>query len=165
MTFDHEMKRTTMENVRYELVKTGELLRDAGCNVKVVRWKGQKGCDDFIVNNGSEDWDKRLDLATPLQWTAQQHYASEYRKLSAWVQKENGKAPDQRKLDIALAIACHGDRHDAAQLLAYSPAIKNASADEAKAYLIEVCREAVKVKERIEAPRIEQPKPIIRMRI
>jgi conjugative relaxase-like TrwC/TraI family protein len=165
MTFDQDKKRETIENVRRELVRTGELLQGTGCDVKVVKWKGEKGCDDFIVQNGAQDWTKRLDLATPLQWTAQQHYASEYRKMSVWVQKQNGKAPDQRKLDVALAIVCQRDSQDAAKLLVHSPAIKNASADEAKAYLTEVCREAVKVKEKIEAPKVEEQKPTVRMRI
>ena len=155
MTFDQDKKRNTVENVRREMVKTGELLQDAGCKVKVVRWKGQKGCDDFIVNNGPEEWAKRLDLATPLAWTAQQHYASEYRKLSAWIEKQHGKAPEQRKLDVALAIVCQRENRDAGQLLVYSPAIKNASADEAKAYLDEICRDALKSIQKVKAPKLE----------
>jgi DNA primase len=124
-------------------VKTGELLQEAGCDVKVVKWKGQKGCDDFIVQNGSEDWDKRLDLATPLEWTAQQHYASEYRKLSAWVQKQHGKAPDQRKLDVAIALMC--DHASVIKILAHSPALKNTLTDEARAYLDSVQSDAAKL--------------------
>ena len=158
MTFDQDKKRNTVENVRREMVKTGELLQDAGCKVKVVRWKGKKGCDDFIVNNGPDEWTKRLDLATPLAWTAQQHYASEYRKLSAWIEKQHGKAPEQRKLDVALAIVCQRENRDAGQLLVYSPAIKNASADEAKAYLNEICRDALKSIQKVKAPKIEPPK-------
>jgi Domain of unknown function (DUF3854)/Helicase len=163
MTFDHETKRETMENVRRELVRTGELMQVEGCDVKVVRWKGQKGCDNFIVNNGPQEWDKRLNLATPLAWTAQQHYASEYRKLSAWVQKQHGQAPDQRKLDIALATICKRDNQEAAKLLVHSPAIKNASSVEAQAYLTDIFRESLKVKQKIEAPKIEPPKHKIRM--
>ncbi|MCG9890093.1 MAG: DUF3854 domain-containing protein [Thermosynechococcaceae cyanobacterium MS004] len=148
MLFDQDKKRETIERVKGELVKTGELLQDAGCDVRVVKWKGHKGCDDFIVNNGAGEWLKRLDLAMPLDWTAQQHYASEYWKLSAWVQKQNGKIPDQRKLDVAL-IAIFRDNPDAIKILCHSPAIKNASVDEAEAYIVDVYRESQKVKQKI----------------
>lgn len=132
MTFDQDKKRETVENVRRELVRTGELLEGAGCEVKVVKWKGQKGCDDFIVNNGPEVWAERLALATPLEWTANQHYASQYRKMCGFIEKKNGKAPSQQKLDVAIALTAP---HKVEKLLVHSPAIKNAPTVKAEAYL------------------------------
>jgi DNA primase len=137
MTFDHEQKRKTMENVRRELVRTGELLQVEGCDVKVVRWNGQKGCDDYIVNNGPDEWAKRLDLATPLAWTAQQHYSSEYRKMGAWVQKQHGPAPTPDMLDVALAIVLV-DRSEKGEILRCSPQVKGMSQKETRNYLQQI---------------------------
>ncbi|MBD1853910.1 DUF3854 domain-containing protein [Cyanobacteria bacterium FACHB-502] len=57
--FDHDPKLKTRIQVSNALVRTGKLLENAGCSVKVIRLPGpEKGVDDFIVVRGTEAFDQ-----------------------------------------------------------------------------------------------------------
>ncbi|HEY9663368.1 MAG TPA: plasmid replication protein, CyRepA1 family [Allocoleopsis sp.] len=56
--FDHDPKLKTRIHVSHALVRTGKLLEQAGCTVKVIRLPGpEKGVDDFIVGRGHAAFD------------------------------------------------------------------------------------------------------------
>lgn len=53
--FDQDNKPNTVKNVRCAIFKTGKLLSDSGCNVRVISWKEPyKGVDDLIAAVGEE---------------------------------------------------------------------------------------------------------------
>jgi hypothetical protein len=70
LVFDQDSKPKTIQAVNAAIRKTGYLLQQAGCQVKVVTWDGQlgKGVDDLIANQGQDcfvqAYDQALDLAT-----------------------------------------------------------------------------------------------------
>ena len=119
--FDHDTKLSTIFNVRRELVRTGELLEQAECNVRVVQWEKDKGLDDLIVNQGHQAYAKAQANATPLAWEAKRHYRSEYTRLSRQVRKEQpaltGIAVDVEVYKLAVL---KGDIRDGARTIAQS---------------------------------------------
>lgn len=57
--FDQDSKRSTIENVRRAIERTGKLLGYKGCKVSVARWdKSHKGIDDFIAATGDDALDQ-----------------------------------------------------------------------------------------------------------
>jgi hypothetical protein len=70
LVFDQDSKSKTIKAVNAAIKKTGYLLQQAGCQVKVVTWDSQlgKGVDDLIANQGqdcfAQAYDQALDLAT-----------------------------------------------------------------------------------------------------
>ena len=52
--FDQDEKPKTRRNVAIALSRFGQLLIDAGCHVRIVRWQSSqgKGIDDLIANHG-----------------------------------------------------------------------------------------------------------------
>jgi conjugative relaxase-like TrwC/TraI family protein len=160
---DEDTKGQTVQDVCRDTVRTGELFEEAGCRVAVIHWKNNdgKGIDDFIVENGPKAWDERIAKAAPLNWEALKHYETEYRKLSGWIQKRYGKAPEPRNLDVAIGMMANPQ--DVGKILCFSPQIKNTSSVDAEAYIRKVYQEAMKVKQKIDAPKVEAAKPIVRM--
>ncbi|MCC5600589.1 DUF3854 domain-containing protein [Nostoc favosum] len=66
--FDHDTKPKTIVNVHKALLKTGLLLQQTGVDVSVISLPGpDKGADDFIVNNGSEQFQALIDQAQSLE--------------------------------------------------------------------------------------------------
>ncbi|BAZ46050.1 hypothetical protein NIES4102_30780 [Chondrocystis sp. NIES-4102] len=68
--FDQDSKPKTIQAVAAAIRKTGYLLQQIGCQVKVVSWDSKlgKGVDDLIINHGqdyfAQVYDQALDLAT-----------------------------------------------------------------------------------------------------
>ena len=57
--FDHDTHPKTRQHVSQALLRTGKLLEQANCTVKVIRLPGpEKGVDDFIVARGAESFDQ-----------------------------------------------------------------------------------------------------------
>lgn len=56
--FDQDSKRSTVENVKKAIERTGQLLVRAGCQVSVSRWGDHKGIDDFIAAKGEDELDQ-----------------------------------------------------------------------------------------------------------
>lgn len=73
--FDHDTKPKTIKNVNTAIAKTGKLLADWGCEVKVIRLPGpEKGVDDFVVAQGAAAFAPLYEQALPLkrwQWRIQ----------------------------------------------------------------------------------------------
>ncbi len=72
--FDRDLKLKTRRNVAKAISATAWLLKERGCNVKVVVWDGRqgKGVDDFIFNGG--DIQTAYQLALPIElYSVKQH--------------------------------------------------------------------------------------------
>lgn len=66
--FDYETRPKTVRNIEISTLRTAGLLEAAGAKVNVIRLPGpEKGVDDFIVNNGAEEFKVLLDQAEPLE--------------------------------------------------------------------------------------------------
>jgi len=53
LAFDQDQRRSTKRKVNDAIAKTGKLLKNSGCQVKVISWDADyKGIDDFIVALG-----------------------------------------------------------------------------------------------------------------
>jgi len=78
--FDHDTKPATVKNVNLAIAKTGKLLQQATCEVKVISLPGpEKGVDDFIVAQGAASFNQ-LD-SQPLaswQWVLRQRQSLTY---------------------------------------------------------------------------------------
>ncbi|WP_036480489.1 plasmid replication protein, CyRepA1 family [Myxosarcina sp. GI1] len=73
LVFDRDSKPKTVKAVNAAIKKTGYLLQQAGCQVKVVVWDSQlgKGVDDLIANCGREYFAEVYDRAPSLEtWKA-----------------------------------------------------------------------------------------------
>ncbi len=70
--FDHDPKPSTQRQVNLAISTTGKLLRDRGCNVRVIELPGpEKGVDDFLVAQGDHAFQALYESALPLslwQW-------------------------------------------------------------------------------------------------
>lgn len=65
--FDYETKRTTKRNINIATYRTGQLLSEAGANVKVIYLPGpEKGVDDLIVAQGAEAFKQVSITSVPL---------------------------------------------------------------------------------------------------
>ncbi len=72
--FDRDTKPKTIKAVNAAIKKTGYLLQQANCEVKVVTWDSNlgKGVDDLIVQKGKEYFDNVYNEALSLEiWQAQ----------------------------------------------------------------------------------------------
>ena len=73
IVFDQDSKPKTVQAVNGAIRKTGYLLQQAGCQVKVVTWNSQlgKGVDDLIINHGQTHFAQAFDEAADLEtWKA-----------------------------------------------------------------------------------------------
>lgn len=72
LCFDQDLKPKTIQNVNTALLKTGQLLAGAGCEVKIIRWsQPEKGVDDLIQVNGVTAFDHAYNSALSLEaWLA-----------------------------------------------------------------------------------------------
>jgi hypothetical protein len=101
--FDQDTKQKTIENVNKALLKTGELISQKGCTVKVIEWhpsKG-KGVDDLIAQNGAEEFYRAYDAALTLdRWNAKNFSRLTYPANITINQRylQNISVPEQAKL-------------------------------------------------------------------
>ncbi|MDB9344570.1 DUF3854 domain-containing protein [Nodularia spumigena CS-586/05] len=66
--FDYETRPKTVRNIELSTLRTAGLLESAGAKVSVIRLPGtDKGVDDFIVNNGADEFEVLVDQAEPLE--------------------------------------------------------------------------------------------------
>jgi hypothetical protein len=66
--FDFETRPKTVRNIEISTLRTAGLLEAAGAKVNVIRLPGpDKGVDDFIVNNGAEEFETLVDQAESLE--------------------------------------------------------------------------------------------------
>ena len=73
LVFDSDSKPNTVKAVNTAIKKTGYLLQQAGCQVKVVTWNPQlgKGVDDLIANHGQQSFAQAYETALGLDtWKA-----------------------------------------------------------------------------------------------
>ncbi|AFZ22255.1 plasmid replication protein, CyRepA1 family [Allocoleopsis franciscana] len=73
LAFDQDSKLETIQRVRGAIGKTGVLLAQQGCKVKVISWRPElgKGVDDLIFAHGSEAFDAAYEAASALDnWRA-----------------------------------------------------------------------------------------------
>lgn len=93
--FDRDTKPSTVKAVEAAIRKTGSLLAQAGCTVKVVTWNLElgKGVDDLIANAGEKAFDRAYARAIPLEiWKAQSWhrltYTSNFEVNSRYLQED-----------------------------------------------------------------------------
>jgi len=86
-----------------------------------VQWKGDKGLDDLIVNQGPVVYAKAQTNLIPLAWEAQKHYRGEYTRLSRQVRRNQpnfkGEAIDVQVYKLAVE---KGDIQHGARVIAQS---------------------------------------------
>ncbi|MBV9387055.1 MAG: relaxase domain-containing protein, partial [Chroococcidiopsidaceae cyanobacterium CP_BM_ER_R8_30] len=129
--FDQDTKLSTIFNVRRELVHTGELLEQAGCNVRVVQWQGDKGLDDLIVNQGPLAYAQAHSKSIPLEWETKKHYRSEYTRLARQVRNSQPALPGEAvDVEVYKLAVSKGDIRDGARVIAQS--------DQARAFKTEL---------------------------
>jgi conjugative relaxase-like TrwC/TraI family protein len=135
IAFDQDEKEKTRRTVRGQAVKLGELMQAGGCRVDTVIWKHTegKGPNDYIVNRGARAWRDRVKAAAPLQFAAESHWRDRYQDLASQVQRENGKAPNQKYLDVAIAMSAG---IDAEKILKFSPALIDKGKESRAIYLV-----------------------------
>jgi conjugative relaxase-like TrwC/TraI family protein len=128
IAFDKDENPATVKNVRRDLVRTGELLEEAGSHVSVLNWKPRegKGPDDLIVNQGTTRFKEIVDHASPMQWEADKHYRSEYLRLRNHVFKLYGKDRSPSEMVIDTAIAYHAREQDMLKILGQSNVARQA---------------------------------------
>ena len=65
LAFDQDEKPTTRRNVAIALSRFGQLLINAGCHVRIVRWSPSqgKGIDDLIANHGPDAFHQAIEKA------------------------------------------------------------------------------------------------------
>jgi len=128
--FDHDTKLSTIFNVRRELVRTGELLEQEGCNVRVVQWQGDKGLDDLIVNQGPRAYAQAHSNAIPLDWEARKHYRAEYTRLAKQVRNEQPALTGEAvNIEIYKLAVLKGDIRDGARVIAQSDQARSFKAE------------------------------------
>jgi hypothetical protein len=78
--FDYETKPKTLQNIFLAISRLGQLLNNAGCEVKVITLPGpEKGVDDFVVTHGHHAFNKLYDSAIELEfWQASQLWSLTY---------------------------------------------------------------------------------------
>lgn len=81
--FDQDLKPHTQKAVNIAIQKTGYLLKQAGCQVKVITWDQHlgKGVDDLISNHGQNLFDQYYKNASLLEvWKAQSLFNLTYER-------------------------------------------------------------------------------------
>ncbi|WP_030008099.1 DUF3854 domain-containing protein [Picosynechococcus sp. NKBG042902] len=147
MAFDQDTKQSTVQNVRRDLVRTGELLEEAGCTVNVLKWQSHegKGIDDLIVNQGIERFLEVLGHAIPLAWEADKHYRNEYLKLRNYLLKTQGQGRKLTELMIDTAISYTAHSQDRTKILHQSNTLearrKQGLPEDVKSYQIQIEQE------------------------
>jgi hypothetical protein len=118
---DQDTKISTILNVRRDMVRAGELLEKAGCVVKVLKWQGDKGLDDLIINQGPVAYALAQSEAVPLATEARIHYRQQYNRLAKQIEASS-PGLTQRELDrevLRLAIG-RGDLDDGTRFISQS---------------------------------------------
>ncbi len=80
-TFDQDQKPNTIKAVNSAIKKCGYLLKEKGCQVKVMTWDSQlgKGVDDLIANQGEKAFLEAYNKALSLEiWQAKALYQLTY---------------------------------------------------------------------------------------
>ncbi|WP_024546941.1 MobF family relaxase [Picosynechococcus sp. NKBG15041c] len=159
MAFDQDTKQNTVQNVRRDLVRTGELLEEAGCKVSVLKWQPHegKGIDDLIVNQGVERLMNILGHAIPLAWEAEKHYRNEYLKLRNYLLKTQGQGRKLTELMIDTAIAYTANSQDRIKILHQSNTLearrKQGIPEDAKTYQAQIEQELQRLQQKLKPKR------------
>ncbi|MBN8563227.1 MAG: DUF3854 domain-containing protein [Leptolyngbya sp. UWPOB_LEPTO1] len=78
--FDYETKPKTLQNIFLATSRLGQLLTNAGCQVKVITLPGaEKGVDDFVVARGADAFTNLYESAIELEfWQASKLWSLTY---------------------------------------------------------------------------------------
>jgi conjugative relaxase-like TrwC/TraI family protein len=120
--FDADTNVNTINNVRTDMVREGELCEARGCKISVIKWKPEqgKGADDMIAQSGPLAWEKADREAIPFAFEQKIHYRRKYNQLRFQAQHE----PDllRRDLDkeIYLRAMAEGEAADGDRFLRQS---------------------------------------------
>lgn len=101
--FDQDEKPKTIANVRRAIAKTGWLLEQQGCKVRVIEWQPElgKGVDDLMVHSGAKGFQAAYESAQPLAvWKAHHLHCLTYEPNVSVNQRYLGSIPlpKERKL-------------------------------------------------------------------
>ncbi|OKH17655.1 MobF family relaxase [[Limnothrix rosea] IAM M-220] len=155
MAFDQDTKQSTVQNVRRDLVRTGELLAEAGCEVSVLKWQSHegKGIDDLLVNQGVERLTEVIKHSIPLAWEAEKHYRNEYLKLRNYLLKTQGQGRKLTELMIDTAIAYIAKPQDVFKILHQSNTLevrrKQGIPEDFQTYQMQIERELQRLEQRL----------------
>jgi hypothetical protein len=121
------------------MVRSAELLDEAGCQIAIAKWQPQqgKGVDDVIAQSGAEVFLKSLSKSQPWESEARIWYRSRYNVLSGIARNELGSTASQKEIDrlvYKLAVET-GDRLDGVRFLGQSVDGKNQGVDYVKELL------------------------------
>jgi conjugative relaxase-like TrwC/TraI family protein len=130
---DPPERTRTVWNVRRDMVRSAELLDEAGCQITIAKWRpGQgKGVDDVIAQSGAEVFLKSLSKSQPWESEARIWYRSRYNLLSGIAKNELGSTASQKEIDhlvYKLAVET-GDRLDGIRFLGQSAEGKKQGVD------------------------------------
>lgn len=126
--FDQDSKISTILNVRQELVREAELLKERGCNIYSLIWDHHdgKGADDLIKNHGPLAFEKADRQAVPIEQVMKQHYRTKYNSIAKRVKEELGNISPQRlDLEVYLRASDQGDSIDGARFVVESDTVRS----------------------------------------
>lgn len=121
--FDQDSKLSTILNVRQDLVREAELLKERGCQIYSLSWDHHqgKGADDLIKQQGPLALEQADARAVPIEQVMKQHYRTKYNSLAKRVKRELGAVPPERlDLEVYLQAIGSGDSKDGARFLSQS---------------------------------------------
>jgi conjugative relaxase-like TrwC/TraI family protein len=121
--FDQDPKVSTVLNVRQDLVREAELLKERGCNVYCLKWDGSrgKGIDDLIRNHGSSVFAQADRQAVRVEQVMKQHYRTKYNATAKRVKAELGNvSPERVDLEVYVRTIDNGYIEDATRFIAES---------------------------------------------
>jgi conjugative relaxase-like TrwC/TraI family protein len=162
--FDQDSKLSTILNVRQDLVREAELLKERGCQIYSLSWDHHqgKGADDLILNQGPLALEQADARAVPIEQVMKQHYRTKYNAIARKVKRELGALPPERlDLEVYLQAIGSGDNKDGARFLSQSDTARlyrKASPGTEAHYvqaLAEVAGTYLRLKER-EIPKLDQ---------
>jgi hypothetical protein len=121
--FDQDSKLSTILNVRQDLVREAELLKERGCQIYSLSWDHHqgKGADDLIKAQGPLALEQADARAVPIEQVMKQHYRTKYNAIAKRVKRELGAVPPERlDLEVYLQAIGSGDSKDGARFLSQS---------------------------------------------
>jgi len=121
--FDQDSKLSTILNVRQELVREAELLKQRGCDIYNLSWDHRegKGADDLIKNSGPLAFEKADRQAVAIEQVMKQHYRTKYNSIAKHVKEELGNvSPERFDLEVYIRAIEKGDNKDGARFVGES---------------------------------------------
>lgn len=121
--FDQDPKVSTILNVKQDLVREAELLKERGCNVYCLQWDGSrgKGIDDYIRNHGSSAFVQAHRQAVRVEQVMKQHYQTKYNATAKRVLAELGQvSPERVDLEVYARTIDSGYIEDATRFIGES---------------------------------------------